>query len=163
LTRCVRVANTRLKVAVFSIVCGRRGRAAAKGLREELFRIESRKLKEPEEGNTETLCARRFRGEDWAAGTGWRLTITNHVTRYANTLSSVYCTAIRIICGKVGTAKVRRRESEKFGEFLNGQTSVSQDAFEYFRMEDFSGMKRNGGALPFCVLVDYVAAALAGD
>ena len=131
---------------------------AVKGLREELIRVESLKSKEPEEGNAETLCARRFRGEDWAAGTGWRLTITNHVTRYANTLSSVYFTAIRIGCGKVGTSK-----SEKFGEFLNGQTSVSKDAFEYFRMEDFSGMKRNGGALPFCVLVDYVAAALTGD
>jgi hypothetical protein len=58
------VANTRLKVAVFSIVCGRRVRVAVKGLREEPFRIESRKSKEQEEVNAETLSAERFRGED---------------------------------------------------------------------------------------------------
>jgi hypothetical protein len=71
LTRLVRVAKTRLKVAVFSIVCGRRVRVAAKGPRKELLRVESLEWKELEEGNAETLSAQRFCGEGWAGGTGW--------------------------------------------------------------------------------------------
>src|SRR5882672_609469 len=65
------------------------------------FKAESSKSKQPEEDNAETQSPQRFRREDWAAGTGWRRTSINHITRYCNILSSVYFTAIRIACGKL--------------------------------------------------------------
>jgi hypothetical protein len=59
LTQLVRVANTGLKVVVFSIRCGVFVRVAGKGLREEPLRVENSKLKgEAGELNAETLSAR---------------------------------------------------------------------------------------------------------
>ena len=65
LTRRVRVANTRLEVAVFSAICEERVRVAGKGLREEQFEVESSMLnggrKRSGKDNAETRRAQRWR------------------------------------------------------------------------------------------------------
>jgi hypothetical protein len=109
LTWRVRVATTRLKAVLFSVSCAMSVRVAEKGLG-----------KEPERDNAETPRPRRgklraqwFRGKDWVAGAGWRLTNTTHVTRYDNTLSSVYWNAIRTLCGKLLEVGGRKLEVRK--------------------------------------------------
>ena len=84
------------------MVCGRRVRVAGKGLTERRIKVDSLESKDPGEENAE---AQRLRREVEVARQGWRLTITTHVTRYDNKLSSVYFIAIRIGCGKLGKGK----------------------------------------------------------
>ena len=88
---------------------------------EERSTVKSLKLKEKEqeEDNAETQRAQRaqraqrMRGKGWVAGMGWRLTNTTYVTTYANTLSSVYWNAIRIICGKLRKSQKSHTQSRR--------------------------------------------------
>jgi hypothetical protein len=96
-------------------------------VREERLTVESLELKEQEreKDNAETQRAQRFRREDGVAGTGWRLTNTTNVTIYANTLSSVYWNAIRIICGKLRKSQKPHTQTEpvkkQLGRMLRGR------------------------------------------
>ena len=64
MTRLVRVANTGLKVVVFSVSCGESARVAGKGLSEGELRVDSSKLKGiARELNTETPSAQRSEEE----------------------------------------------------------------------------------------------------
>ena len=95
------MANTRLKVAVFSMVCGRRVRVAGKGLTERRIKVDSLESKDLGEENAPAQRTQRLRREVGVARRDWRLSITSYVTRYGKTLSSIYWSAIRIGCGKV--------------------------------------------------------------
>jgi hypothetical protein len=109
----VRVANKGLKLdARHFRFHSRQGRGE-----EDKLTVESLELKEREreKDNAETQSAQRFRREDGVAGTGWRLTNTAIVTIYANTLSSVYWNAIRIICGKLRKSQKPHTQTRRMG------------------------------------------------
>ena len=110
----VRVANTRLKVAGFSVVCGRCVRVAGKGVREGRLtaessqptdgmkvkdnagkssagkRVASGERRDEEKDNAETRRAQRFRKEDGDAGRGWRPMFTMYITANFDGLSSYF-------------------------------------------------------------------------
>jgi hypothetical protein len=104
----VRVANEGLMVDARQLrVKGEAG--------EERLTVEGLELKEQEQDNAPSGSgptpkprpgwgrrrAQRFRREGWVAGTGRQSTDTSCITICANTLSSVYCSAIQTILGKV--------------------------------------------------------------
>ena len=62
-----------------------------------------------------------------------------------------------IINGRLGA-----RVIEVF-QIFGTQARISHDAFQDLRVENFRGVKWNGGPFAFGILVDHVAAALARD
>ena len=119
----VRVANKGLMVDARHFHFRVKGEAG-----EERLTVEGLELKEQEQDNAPSGSgptpkprpgwgrrrAQRFRREGWVAGTGRQSTDTSCITICANTLSSVYWNAIRIICGKLRKSQKPHTQTRRF-------------------------------------------------